>query len=196
MAKLKKGRKAYVNSSPVYTGTLAEPVYQTAVGLLGGDSIMRRHAEKQVAEKLPELFRWYGIDQTSSQRWIQLAVALAVAHVPGMQITDKRSKSPGPAKKWAVGGELSRSLIQDVDSLRAAARAQGRKMTNSKAITALCDDKRSRWYNYSSENLVVRHREARRLQRDLARRLTLDPKSLVSEALRLEAASPKNDEDT
>jgi hypothetical protein len=189
MAGQKKRKKH--SRSPKYEGTLAEPVYEPVLvfGLLGDERLAkfqaRERATIRVVSKFPDLFRWYKISPTSNDRWLQLAVRLAEAHVPGMQIRDKPKGSTGPKSKWTWWGPL---LIQAVKIEFAAAKKARRRITLREAIKRIKEDPNQNWPP-ARQSLEARYRDAIREQKEQARRIKKmmdDPKSLVAQYLKLE----------
>jgi hypothetical protein len=89
------------NKKPNYKGKLAEPLhrdnYFRTPGLLANpDEVARRGEEdlsKELICRLDLLFLHFGIDKTD---WMSLAIALAIAHVPGF----RWGKRKGPEKIW------------------------------------------------------------------------------------------------
>jgi len=190
----KKRKKHSPNRSPKYEGTLAEPVYEDfpVFGLLGDERLAKLQAREQatvrVVSKFPDLFRWYKISPTSNDRWLQLALRLAEAHVPGMQIRDRPKGSTGPKPKWRSQGPL---LIQAVNAEFAAAEGAGRKMTVTEAIKRIKEDPNQKWSS-APQSLASRYGDAIREQGKQARRINKmmnkmmdDPKSLVAQYLKL-----------
>jgi hypothetical protein len=200
MARQKKRKKRSPNRSPKYEGTLAEPIYEPALvlGLLGDRRLAKAQAQKRarlrIISKFPELFRCYRVNPYSSQRWLQLAFRLAVAHVPGMQIRDKPKASTGPKPKWST---LGPALIQDVNATRTKSELQGKKITLKRAIAQLqADPEKREWHERTVESLETRYREALAKQKEEDRWVLekmKDQKSLVSEMLRLQAAAQETD---
>ena len=200
MAGQKKRKKRSPNRSPKYEGTLAEPIYEPVLvlGLLRDERLAKAQAQQRarlrVISKFPELFKWYGINPNSSQRWLQLAVQLAIAHVPGMQIQFRPvKKRPGTKPKWNRDGP---DLIQAVNAEIAAEKKQsGRKLPVIEALKRIKKGPNQKWLS-SAESLARRYRAAVREQKKQARRINKmmdDPKSLVAQYLKLEKleATPK-----
>src|SRR4051812_47531190 len=88
-----------------YTGQLGEPIYEPIGGLLA--DIMRPAAEKRALEqralKIQSLFAWHEIDSTVPNAWMSLAIALALAHVPGMQVVHEFKRRRGRKRSWKFG---------------------------------------------------------------------------------------------
>src|SRR5262249_25374090 len=72
-----------------------------------------RRRDKQAVEKIWLLFKHYKIDPNNEQSWQELALSLALAHVPGLQIAN-RPKS-GRKPKTGLYDELVRA-VDDVKS--------------------------------------------------------------------------------
>jgi hypothetical protein len=151
----------------------------------------QQRARLRVISKFPELFKWYGINPKSSQRWLQLAFRLAVAHVPGMQIRDKPKGSTGPKSKWTWLGPV---LVQAVNAEFEAAKQAGRTITLKKAIERIKkkEDPNQNW-SPAQQSLEARYQDEIRKQEAQTRRMRDDAKSLVAEYLKLEdlEAPPK-----
>jgi hypothetical protein len=151
---------------PNYTGELDEPIYEpiNAIGLLGDvggvlkAQAIERATQRQIS-KLEKLCDEYEIARNHENRWFALAYALAVAHVPGMRVAFDSPLKPGPEARWQ--SELGPKLVSDVETILAQAQ---RKMSYKKAIQLLLEDKSKGWSTYTLENLITRHREARRLE--------------------------------
>lgn len=176
MGPTKRKRKAPASIGR-YLGPLSEPIYEPIVGLLA--EIMRPAAEKRARQqqflKLKALFVFYKIDETGPNAWRSLAIALALVHVPGMQIIHDLKKRRGRKRSWKAG--LGIELVRDVEAVRAK-----RSINTEEAIRALMKDKAKAWHVYSEENLITRHREARRAEqkrRIMAEQLLASPTSQV-----------------
>ncbi|PZP95534.1 MAG: hypothetical protein DI587_22285 [Variovorax paradoxus] len=97
-----------------YTGQLADPIEGRRSGLFDTEEQMQADAHRLAAEKiskLPALFLAHGVELGD---WPALALALAVAHVPGFKI-----KAPaGRPTEWSVADDAEFRL--DVDGVRQA----------------------------------------------------------------------------
>jgi hypothetical protein len=125
------------------------------VGGLGGSKaeVERRTAEQQIL-KMEKLFDWYSIDPDDPDPGMCLAVKLALAHVPGMQVRHELRKR-GRKRSWKDG--LGIELVREVAALQ-----QTKKMSYEQAIEEL--RKKSPWSAYTPANLITRHREARTVE--------------------------------
>jgi hypothetical protein len=160
-----------------YTGQLAEPIYEPIGGLLA--KLMRPTAKERALEqqalKLQALFAWHGVDSTAPNAWTSLAIALALAHVPGMQVVHEFKRQRGWKKSWKAG--LGVELVRDVEAQTAK-----HPSTTLKAIRALAKDKTKGWRVYTEQNLLTRHREARKAEqrrRLMAKQLMVHPTSPI-----------------
>jgi len=151
--------------APNYTGALAQPIYvedyYKFTGPLGQpiwepdiDAIRKR-----AAEKMRLLFEHYKIDPSDEQSWQNLAMSLALAHVPGLQLANRPKRGRKPTFKTGLGDELVRA-VQEVKS-------QTGKRTKY-AIHRLQKVKPEKWGRYTAASLGVRYREAKRRQKALA----------------------------
>ncbi len=161
-----------------YTGELATPIYEPEAGGVGGLGGSKAEAERRTVEqrilKMEKLFDWYSIGSDEPDAGMCLAVKLALAHVPGMQVCHELRKR-GRKRSWKDG--LGIELVRDVDALR-----QAKKMTYEQAIEELQKNKKP-WGTYTLANLITRHREARKVEqrrRRLAEQLKASP---VSQAM-------------
>ena len=130
-----------------YAGALAERIY------------LRRHetVEQVMARavrKIPLLFKHHKIDPSDAQSWQKLAVRLALAHVPGLQV----SMRGGRKRTWKAGkgDELVRAF-EDVQSRTG-------KTGTKDVLVKLREDKLGMWKDFTVENLGPRYREAKRFK--------------------------------
>jgi hypothetical protein len=139
---------------------------------------------------MEKLFDWYSIDPNEPDAGMCLAVKLALAHVPGMQVLHNPQRRRGRKRSWKDG--LGIELVRDVDALR-----QTKKMNYEKAIEEL--RKKKRWSSYSHANLITRHRESRKLEqhrRHLAERFKASTISQAMGAVFGVGLSSKTDENS
>lgn len=172
------GKKSRANKSTFpgsYTGELAIPIYEPVAGGVGGLGGSKSETERRIFEqlvlKMEKLFDWYAIGPDEPDAGMCLAVKLALAHVPGMQVRHELRKKRGRRRSWKDG--LGTELVRDVDALR-----QTRKMNDEQAIAEIL--KKERWRTYTQANLITRHREARKVEqhrRRLAEQLKASPLS-------------------
>jgi hypothetical protein len=148
--------------APKYAGALAEPIcvedYYKARGL--GQAIQEPDVaaiSKELVEKIWLLFEHYKIDPSDEQSWQKLAMSLALAHVPGLQVAN-RSK-PGRKPTWKTG--LDDELVRDLEDEKS-----GTGKGTKEAIAEL--RKKPKWKTYTEENLEARYWEARARQKVLA----------------------------
>jgi hypothetical protein len=112
---IKSRRRKKATAFVKYRGELAKPIVEPPepVGLLREDNAHRAARQRQLA-KLETLFEHFKIDPTSKHRWLELAISLAVVHVPGMHVSfDAKSKGGRPGK-WKTG-----ELLQDAERIEA-----------------------------------------------------------------------------
>ena len=175
-------KKSQANKSTFpgrYTGELATPIYEPVAGGVGGLGGSKAEAERRIVEqltlKMEKLFDWYSIDPDEPDAGMCLAVRLALAHVPGMQVRHELRKR-GRKPSWKDGLDIE--LVRDVAALR-----QTKKMNYEQAIEELQTHKEKPWRAYTLPNLITRHREARKVEqrrRRLAEQLKASP---ISEAM-------------
>src|SRR5258706_6885147 len=139
------------NEGHGFHGELATPIYEpvagAVVGGLGGSKAdAERRAFDQRVLKMEKLFEWYSIDPDEPDAGMWLAVELALAHVPGMQVRHEPRKLRGRKRSWKDG--LGIELVRDVDALR-----QTKKINYEQAIKELRRDKEKPWRAYSLPNL-------------------------------------------
>lgn len=140
-----------------YSGTLNEPMVSLG---LRGQTLKEKLAKLINEEKIPALFEHYQVAPDDPTGWYQLAVKLALTHVPGFLIitTPKRR---GRKRTWQAG--LGDDLIRDVEAVK---RDMGLKTTRE-AIAALKRASDKGWTTYTRQSLETRHREA--VKRNLKR---------------------------
>src|SRR3954471_19897113 len=81
-----------------YMGILNEPLPELKPpGLLSDPDEEQRWLGTLVTEKLAALFVHFRIDPAGPDAWCQLAIALALRHVPGFQPPGPKR---GPTKEW------------------------------------------------------------------------------------------------
>jgi len=151
--------------TPNYAGALAQPIYveddyKPAGGL--GQLILEPDVaaiSKRAVEKMWLLFKHYKIDPSDEQSWQELALSLALTHVPGLQVA-KRPK-PGRKRTWKTGlDDEFGHAVEDVKSRTG-------KRTGD-AIAELQKEPGGMWKSYTRQNLAARYREWRRWQKFLA----------------------------
>ena len=95
----KKSRAKKSTFQGRYTEELATPIYAPVAGVVGGLGGSKAEAERRAFEqrllKMDKLFDWYAIDPDEPNAWMLLAVKLALAHVPGMQVRHEFRKLRG-----------------------------------------------------------------------------------------------------
>ncbi len=140
-----------------YRGELAKPIVERPepLGLLREDNAHRAARQRQLA-KLETLFEHFKIDPTSEHRWLELAISLAVVHVPGMRVSFDAKRKGGRRRKWKAG--QYEELLRDAKRVQ-----QDRKMRVTEVVEEL--RKTKRWEGESLPNLMTRYREARRAEK-------------------------------
>jgi hypothetical protein len=146
-----------------YAGPLAEPIYLTTglahrVDPTGGlEKAIKEHAKSQLVSNLRELFKWHKVEIGTKDSWMQLALALAQSHVPGMRICSESRPRRGPKPKW--GTNLDGELLREVE-----ARRSQKQLSIKSAVAELIQDKKEIFGSFSLINLITRHRDARRAE--------------------------------
>jgi hypothetical protein len=149
-----------------YTGALAQPIYsEDHYKFTGGLGQPIREPDaaagiKEGVEKILLLFKHYKIDPSDEQRWQKLAVSLALAHVPGLQVANRPKAGRPSTWKTGLGDELVRA-VEDVKS-------QTGKRTQD-AIRKLRKDNPGTWGDYPVASLGARYRETRARQKQRLR---------------------------
>jgi hypothetical protein len=149
--------------APNYTGALAQPIYvEDYYKFTGGLGQAIQASDiaaisKERVERVRLLFGHYKIDPSDEQRYGKLAVRLALAHVPGLQVANRPKRGRKPTWKTGLGDELVRA-VEDVMSRTGK--------STKEAIAEL--RKEPKWGKYSARSLEIRYWEARRRQRALA----------------------------
>jgi hypothetical protein len=97
-----------------YMGILDEPLPELKPpGLLSDPDEEQQPGCALVIEKFTALFVHFRIDPASPDGWCQLAIALAVRHVPGFQPPGPK---PGRAKEWDMNAQFELcSLIAEYE---------------------------------------------------------------------------------
>jgi hypothetical protein len=133
-----------------YAGALAERIYLHLHETV--DQVMAR-----TVRKIPLLFEHHKIDPSDAQSWQKLAVRLALAHVPGLQVSMRGGgrKQTWKAEQGKQGNELVRA-IEDMQSLTG--------MSMKDVLAKLREDKLGMWKDFTVENLGTRYREAKRFK--------------------------------
>jgi hypothetical protein len=108
LAGIDRGRCRMPKKRAKYTGTLAKPI--DLLKLPNHEDAVR----DDFAQRLALLFRHFGIDLAlpPENLWFQLAVKLAVTHVPGFGVRSLKQK--GAKRKWTP--EERRALVEAVDA--------------------------------------------------------------------------------
>lgn len=147
-----------------YEGALGEPIYLSSPQTLANlgktedqrlDELVDYLRATQNA-KIGLLFRHYQIDRDNEHAWFHLAMRLATDHVPGMKFVVGKKPRRGRKKSWQDG--LGFELVREVAAIRKASTS----LTTKAAIEKLRGAPQGKWGRYTPENLVTRHREAKR----------------------------------
>src|SRR5262249_44803461 len=115
------GTMARKRRAPNYTGALAQPIYvEDYYKFTGGLGQPIQASDiaaiiKERAQRVQLLFGHYKIDLSDEQRWQRLAMRLALAHVPGLQVANRPKRGRKPTWKTGLGDELVRA-VEDVMS--------------------------------------------------------------------------------
>jgi hypothetical protein len=154
--------------APNYTGALAQPIYPEDYYKVRGLGQAIQEPDiaainKRAVEKLWLLFEHYKIDPSDEQSWQELAMSLALAHVPGLRLANRPKPGRKPTWKAEPGDEWVRA-VDDVKSRTGK--------STKKAIAELLEEPKWRTYtsqrNISPQSLEARYWEARRRQKKLA----------------------------
>jgi hypothetical protein len=129
-----------------YAGALAERIYLHRHETV--DQLIAR-----TVRKIPLLFKHHKIDPSDAQSWQKLAVRLALAHVPGLQV----SMRGGRKRTWKAG--KGDELVRAVENVQS-----GTSMGTKDVLAKLREDKLGMWKGFTIESLGSRYREAKRFQ--------------------------------
>jgi hypothetical protein len=80
------------------------------------DDWINQDVESQRREKLRTLLKHYKIVGQTGGAWRELAVCLALAHVPGFMLAEDMPKPPGNPGRWAKAAGVQ--LVAEVAALR------------------------------------------------------------------------------
>src|SRR5262249_40536605 len=131
-----------------YAGALAERIY-----------LHRHETVEQVmgraVQKIPLLFKHHNIDPSDAQSWQKLAVRLALAHVPGLQVSMRGGGRKGTWK--ARQGKQGNELVRAAEDMKSQT---GMRMKD--VFAKLREDEM--WKDFTVENLGSRYREAKRFE--------------------------------
>jgi hypothetical protein len=151
--------------APNYSGALAQPIYlEDHYKFTGGLGQATREPDmaairKRLVEKMLLLFEHYKLDPSDEESCLTLAMRLAVAHVPGLQVANR--PNPGRKRTWKTGlDDEFGHAVEDV-KFRTGKRTED-------AIAELQNEPGGKWKSYTRENLAARYREWRRRQKALA----------------------------
>jgi hypothetical protein len=151
--------------APNYTGALAQPIYwEEHYKFTGGLGQATQELDvgaisKRLAEKMLLLFEHYKLDPSDEESCLTLAMSLALAHVPGLQVANR--PKPGRKRTWKTGlDDEFGHAVEDV-KFRTGKRTED-------AIAELQNEPGGKWKSYTRENLAARYREWRRRQKVLA----------------------------
>jgi hypothetical protein len=151
--------------APNYTDALAQPIYlEDHYKFTGGLGHAVREPDvgaisKRAVEKFWLLFKHYKIDPSDEQSCLKLAMSLALAHVPGLQVANRPKPGRKPTWKTGLDDEFGHA-VEDVKS-RTGKRTED-------AIDELQKEPGGKWKRYTIQNLAARYREWRRWQKVLA----------------------------
>ena len=155
--------------APNCTDALAQPIYlEDHYKFTGGLGQATQELDvaaisKRAVEKIWLLFKHYKIDPKNEQSWEQswrdLALSLALDHIPGLQLASR--PKPGRKPTWLTG--RGDELVRDVDDVK----SRTGKRTGD-AIAELKKEPGGKWKTYPAQSLAARYREAKRRQKDLA----------------------------
>jgi hypothetical protein len=161
-------RRAEEIARPNYTGALAQPIYwedyYKVRGL--GQAIQEPDIaaiNKRAVEKLWLLFEHYKIDPSDEQSWQELAMSLALAHVPGLRLANR----PKPGRKPTWKAEPVDEWVRAIDDVKSRT-----GKSTKEAIAELLEEPKWRTFtsqrNISLQSLEARYWEVRRRQKALA----------------------------
>jgi hypothetical protein len=134
------------NRPQKYSGILAKPI-DLSEAPYGPD--LEAFVRGEILKKIPALLDHYGIDDALplENKWCQVAIKLALAHVPGFQI--KMSKQRGAKRKWTL------------DECRALINAIGAEKTNKGLKVAISKAMKPQWkWSRSTASIQTRYHEA------------------------------------
>ena len=146
---------------PTYSRELNKPILRTDPLVI---ALRKNHIGNEqerilgiLIEKFGLLMAHYGIDKSAKDCWGQLALCLAFAHVPGMQVTDQAPPKKGRPPKWK--GPEGFELLREIDTIN-----QRQKASISRAIRTLQQRDPNRWgqNKYKPAELEARYYEARK----------------------------------
>jgi hypothetical protein len=154
--------------APNYAGALAQPIYlEDHFKFTGGLGQPIQEPDvaaisKERVEKMRMLFEHYKIDPSDEQSWQKLAMSLALAYVPGLQLANRPKRGRKSTFKTGLGDELVRA-VEDVKSRTGKGTIE--------AIAELQKEPGGKWKTYTAQSLGARYRETRAWQKALAKAL-------------------------
>lgn len=154
------------NQKVKYTGVLNKPIVRRTQGLfaaaLMGDQDAQSRVEadlkdhdNQIRERIDALCRHYGVDLSSEDAFLHLAMALARDHVPGFRVVFGAPPRRGRRKRWQSTKLVE--LLADIWALE----AQGKTPHSACRILASNPKYRSRYKGLQAATLYRRYQEAR-----------------------------------
>lgn len=100
-------------AKPRYTDVLAQPIKRHRLSLVDDEGDETRRIAREMAEKLPALANWHGIDWDGTpEAYAALVLALARTHVPGFRVIEPAGRKKGLS-------ELEKAYLRrEVDAVR------------------------------------------------------------------------------
>lgn len=133
-----------------YSGILLEPIISESA--TWSDDKKKSAFIMGISNRFTALFEHYKISSCTDDKWFELAMALALVHVPGFRCRNiDTKKGRGAPNKWQLGKGYS--LYLDVNKLR---------LKNRTSIAKACDALKNNppYKGETASNLVRRYKEA------------------------------------
>lgn len=152
-----------------YGEELVTPIYvpeQQVRSLLPEvDAAIRNFVEHQYAAKLDLLLKHYGIEHAYGKEWRRLALALAIDHLDGFQLsTERPPRAYLETTKQTAAMKRKVRLFEQVERLRTS---DGK--TIAQAIKAIHADPSSEWHHNDERSMLTRYKEGAALARASAK---------------------------